>query len=125
MTNPNIGPNYQSGVSGFGLLLLIVFTAAILTLGLKVGPFYLDNSVLVGLADEMTDGGNADELTQSEIKQRFATALRLNGIYGFDLADIQVNRSTGGRIAIRIAYERRVPMFANLDVIAAFDHTTQ
>jgi hypothetical protein len=125
MTNGNIGPSYQLGVSKLGLVLLIAFTASILTMGLKVGPFYLDNSVLIGVAEELVVDGTASDLTLDEIRQRFATALRLNGIYGFDLGDIQVSRSNGGRTAIHIAYERRVPMFANLDVIAAFDHTSQ
>ncbi len=125
MTNGYLGSTYQAGVSKLGLVLLIAFTASFLTLGLKVGPFYLDNSVLVGLADELVEGGVANDLTQDEIRQRFANTLRLNGIYGFDLSDIRVSRSTGGRTAINIAYERRVPMFANLDVVAAFDHTSQ
>jgi len=125
MTNGNIGPSFQLGVSILGLILLIAFTAFILSMGLKVGPFYLNNRVLIGVAEELVEGGSASELTLDEIRQRFATALRLNGIYGFDLGDIQVSRGNGGSTAIHIVYERRVPMSANLDVIAAFDHTSQ
>ena len=124
MKNGYFGPTRQAGVSMFGLLILVVFTAFILTLGLKVGPFYLDDSVLTGLADEMVEGGIADELTADEIRQRFANTLRLNGVYGFDLNDIQISRN-GGRTAIHISYERRVPMVANLDVVAEFEHTSQ
>ena len=125
MTNGLVGPAKQQGVSAFGVLLLIVVTASVLTLGLKVGPLYMDNSVLTGLSDELVDDGTANDLTGDQIRQRFGNALRLNSIYDFDLNnDIQISRNSG-RTAIRIAYERRVTMFANLDVIAAFEHLSQ
>jgi hypothetical protein len=101
-----------------------VFVALFLTVGLKVGPLYMDNSVVNSLADELVADGTADRLRVDEIKQRFADALRLNSIYDFQLSDIEVARA-GGRTAIRIAYERRIPLLANLDIVAVFDHTAQ
>ncbi|MEZ5492219.1 MAG: DUF4845 domain-containing protein [Gammaproteobacteria bacterium] len=118
------GPGYQRGVSKFGLLIMGLFVALFLTVGLKVGPLYMDNSVVNSLADELVADGTADRLRVDEIKQRFADALRLNSIYDFQLSDIEVARA-GGRTAIRIAYERRIPLLANLDIVAVFDHTAQ
>lgn len=124
MGNSFKGPGYQRGVSKVGLLIMGVLVALFLMVGLKVGPLYLDNSVVTSLADELVADGNADRLRVDEIKQRFADALRLNSIYDFQLSDIEVVRS-GGRTAIRIAYERRMPLLANLDIVAVFDHTAQ
>ena len=98
--------------------------ALFLTVGLKVGPLYLDNNVVTTLADDLVADGSANRLRGEEIRQRFADALRLNSIYDFDLSDIEVIRS-GGQTQIRIAYERRMPLIANLDVVAVFDHTAQ
>ena len=84
----------------------------------------MDNSVVTSLADELVADGTADRLTVDEIKQRFSDALRLNSIYDFQLSDIEIVRA-GGRTAIRIAYERRMPLLANLDIVAVFDHTAQ
>ncbi|MBL4821125.1 MAG: DUF4845 domain-containing protein [Gammaproteobacteria bacterium] len=124
MTNANYGPANQWGASKLGMLLLVFFIAAFLTLGLKVGPLYMDNSMVINLADDMVEDGSADALDPSQIRLQFANALRLNSIYDFELSDIEISRNRG-KTAIRIAYERRVPMFANLDVVVAFDHISQ
>jgi hypothetical protein len=118
------GPAYQKGVSKLGLLILGMFIAVFLTVGLKVGPLYLDNDVLADLADEMVESGSADDMSGDEILIRFANTIRLNTITGFDLDDIKIFRN-GGDTTISIAYERRVPIIGNLDIIAAFDHTAE
>ena len=53
-----------------------------------------------------------------------AFALRLNAIYDFELSDISISRA-GGATSIRIAYERRMPLLANIDIVAVFDHVSQ
>ncbi len=124
MVNGFKGPGYQRGVSKFGLLIMGLFVALFLTVGLKVGPLYMDNNTLTSMADDMIADGTANRLAVDEIRQRFADALRLNAIYDFDLSDIAIRRG-GGETSIRIAYERRLPLFANLDIVAVFDHTAQ
>jgi len=124
MKNGFKGPGYQRGVSKFGLLIMGIFVAMFLTVGLKVGPLYMDNNVVTSLADDLVADGTANRLRVDEIRQRFADALRLNSIYDFNLSDIQIVRG-GGQTSIRIAYERRMPLFANLDIVAVFDHTAQ
>ena len=124
MGNGFKGPVHQRGVSKLGLLIMGVIVALFLTVGLKVGPLYLDNNVVTTLADDLVADGSANRLRGEEIRQRFADALRLNSIYDFDLSDIEIIRS-GGQTQIRIAYERRMPLIANLDVVAVFDHTAQ
>ena len=124
MTNGFKGPGCQRGVSKLGLLIMGIFVALFLTVGLKVGPLYMDNDVVTTLADDLVSDGTANRLQVEEIRQRFADALRLNSIYDFDLSDIEIRRG-GGRTVINIAYERRMPLFANLDIVAVFDHTAQ
>jgi hypothetical protein len=118
------GPAHQRGVSKLGLLIIGIFIASTLTVGLKVAPAYMDNGFVNGLADDLVNDGTADRLQISEIRQRFADSLRINGIYDFDLSDIEIRRN-GGQTTIRIAYERRMPLIANLDIVAVFDHTAQ
>jgi hypothetical protein len=124
MTNGFNGPARQRGVSKLGLLILGIFVALFLTVGIKVGPLYMDNDIVTTLADDLIADGTANRLTVEEIRQRFANTLRLNAIYDFRLEDIQIIRG-GGRTVIRVAYERRIPLFLNLDLVAVFDHTAQ
>ncbi|MBT8145382.1 MAG: DUF4845 domain-containing protein [Gammaproteobacteria bacterium] len=124
MANGFKGPHRQRGVSKLGLLIMGIFVALFLTVGLKVGPLYMDNNVLTSLADDLVADGTANRLELTELRQRFADALRLNSIYDFELEDVEFRRG-GGRTIINIAYERRLPLFANLDIVAVFDHTAQ
>lgn len=120
----NGSPAYQRGVSKLGLLLLALFIAAFLMIGLKVGPFYIENNVLTDYAQELVSSGSANDMSQDEIRQRLAETMRLNNIRGIDLSVFQIRRS-GGNTSISIAYERRVTLVANMDMIAKFNYTTQ
>ena len=117
-------PQRQQGISKFGLMMLILLVAGVLTVGLKVGPLYIDNSLLTNLAEELVESGQAQDMSVTEIREKFGSTLRLNNISGFNLNDIRVAR-VDGKAAIRIAYERRVNLVGNLDIVAAFDTTIQ
>lgn len=118
------GLHRQKGISRFGLLMLALLITGFFTVGLKVGPLYIDHQLLANLAEELVGTGQADTMTVAEVRERFANTLRVNNISGFELTDIRVARQEAGT-AIRIAYERRVPLMANLEIIAVFDDTYQ
>lgn len=112
----------QRGISKFGLMMLILLVAGTLTVGLKVGPLYIDHNLMTNLAKQLVESGQADDMSVTEVREKFGSTLRLNNINGFNLSDIKLAR-VDGKAAIRIAYERRVPLFANLEIIAVFDDT--
>lgn len=115
---------YQRGISKFGLLMLALFITAFFTVGLKVGPMYLQHSLLTGLAEDLVNSGQANDMTQSEFRERILQSLRLNNITDFDQSAIRVTKSNG-RSIVRIAYESRANIVANLDIVAVFDETIQ
>jgi len=112
----------QRGISKFGLVMLMLIVVSFLTVGLKVAPLYIDHNLLTGLAEELVESGEADGMTVTQVRERFGNTIRLNSITDFDLANIRVAR-VEGQTTIRIAYERRVPLIANIEIIAVFDNT--
>ena len=110
----------QRGVSKFGLLMLFVLISGFLTVGLKVGPLYIDHNMIVGICDELIENGEAANMSIADVRQRVSNSLRINNVTGFDLDDITM-RKVNGQPIITVAYERRVELFANLDVVAKFD----
>ena len=50
--------------------------------------------------------------------------ITINGVAEFDLRSIRLRKESNEAI-ITIAYEKRVPLFANLDIVAVFDTTLQ
>ena len=114
----------QHGVSKFGLLMLLVLITGFFTVGLKLGPLYVDHNLITGVCEELIDNGEAANMTINDVRQRVSNSLRINNVAGFDLNDIRMRKENGVPI-ITIAYERRLELVANLDIVAKFDTTLQ
>lgn len=81
---------------------------------------YVDHNLITGVCEELIESGEATNMTLTEIRERVGNTLRINNVTGFDLSDIRLRKESDKPI-ITIAYERRVELAANLDVVAKFD----
>ena len=114
----------QAGVSKFGLLVTFVMIVAFLTFGLKVVPLYVDHNLITGVCEELIENGEAANMTTTDVRQRVSNTLRINNVTDFNLSSITVRKENDQAI-ITIAYERRVELVANLDVVAKFNTVLQ
>jgi hypothetical protein len=110
----------QAGVSKFGILMMFILVVSFLTFGLKVVPLYVDHNLISGVCEELIENGDAANMTITEIRQRVSNTLRINNVTDFDLSSITLRKENDQAI-ITIAYERRVELAANLDVVAKFN----
>lgn len=114
----------QRGATKLGLLMLGLYIATFLTVGLKITPIYVNNNLVTGICRELIENGEATNMTQREVRERVSNSLRVNNVPDFDLSSISVRRVSNAPI-ITIAYETRVPLVANLDMVVVFDTTLQ
>ena len=114
----------QAGVSKFGLFVGFILITLFITFGLKVVPLYVDHNLISGVYEELIENGEAANMTITEIRQRVSNTLRINNVTDFDLSSITTRKENDQAIII-IAYERRVELAANLDVVAKFDTVLQ
>lgn len=112
----------QRGISSAGVLLIAVLLGLFFTVGLKVGPLYVDHNLITGLCQDLIDNGEANGMTVTEVRDRISSTLRINNATDFDLNSIRMRKENGEAI-ITVAYEKRVPLIANLDIIATFDES--
>jgi hypothetical protein len=112
----------QRGISSAGVLLIAVLLGLFFTVGLKVGPLYVDHNLITGLCQDLIDNGEANGMTVTEVRDRISSTLRINNVTDFDLNSIRIRKENGEAI-ITVAYEKRVPLIANLDIIATFDES--
>ncbi|MDP6415375.1 MAG: DUF4845 domain-containing protein [Gammaproteobacteria bacterium] len=84
----------------------------------------MDHNLITGICQELIDNGEAANMTVTDVRNRVSNSLRINNVYGFELSDIRMRKENGVPI-ITVAYERRVELIANLDVVAKFDSTLQ
>ena len=112
----------QRGISSAVILMIALLLGLFFTFGLKVGPLYVDHNLITGLCQGLIDNGEANTLTVTEVRDRISSTLRINNISDFDLNSILVRKDNGEAI-ITVAYEKRVPLVANLDIVATFDES--
>ena len=112
----------QRGISSAGVLLIAVLLGLFFTVGLKVGPLYVDHNLITGLCQDLIDNGEVNGMTVTEVRDRISSTLRINNVTDFDLNSIRMRKENGEAI-ITVAYEKRVPLIANLDIIATFDES--
>lgn len=112
----------QRGISLAVALMIALLLGLFFTFGLKVGPLYVDHNLITGLCQGLIDNGEANTLTVTEVRDRILSTLRINNISDFDLNSILMRKDNGEAI-ITVAYEKRVPLVANLDIVATFDES--
>ena len=112
----------QRGISSAGVLLIAALLGLFFTVGLKVGPLYVDHNLITGLCQDLIDNGEANSMTVTEVRDRLSSTLRINNVTDFDLNSIRLRKENGEAI-ITVAYEKRVPLIANLDIVATFDES--
>ena len=113
---------HQRGISSAVILMIALLLGLFFTFGLKVGPLYVDHNLITGLCQGLIDNGEASTLTVTEVRDRISSTLRINNISDFDLNSILMRKDNGEAI-ITVAYEKRVPLVANLDIVATFDES--
>ena len=112
----------QRGMTSAVVLMVASLLGLLFTFGLKVGPLYVDHNLITGLCQGLIDNGEANTLTITEVRERISSTLRINNITDFDLNSIFMRKDNGEAI-ITVAYEKRVPLVANLDIVATFDES--
>ena len=104
--------------------MMFILVVSFLTFGLKVVPLYVDHNLVSGVCEELIENGEVANMIITEIRQRVSNTLRINNVTDFDLSSITLRKENDQAI-ITIAYERRVELAANLDVVAKINTDLQ
>ena len=112
----------QRGMAPAVVMMIALVLGLLFTFGLKVGPLYVDHNLITGLCQDLIDNGEANGMTVTEVRDRISSTLRINNVTDFDLNSIRMRKENGEAI-ITVAYEKWVPLIANLDIVATFDES--
>lgn len=110
------------GITLMSFLIVLVVVGFFALVIMKLFPMYSEYYSLKGVMEEYAAQPNsaANSPTQmyNDLERRFGIAY----IDSVEREHMKVTRS-GGVSQLNIAYEVRVPLFANLDVVGKFDNT--
>ena len=109
----------QQGVTLIGFLIGLALLGFFVVMGMKIVPMYTEYYNVAKSLDNLSlEAGLADK-TNYEIKAALFRRLQTNYVRRITEKDIRIVRKDGVRV--RIAYEVRKGLIANLDVVGTFD----
>ena len=102
----------QHGVSLIGLLMAGVIIIAVLLLGMKLAPSYIEyfaiKKAVNSIASEKGAGASV-----AEIRKSFDNHATIDDISSVTGKDLEITKD-GGSTVIRAAYRREIPLVANV-----------
>ena len=112
----------QSGASTLGILIVVLFFGSLLTLGIKLGPIYLDDYTIQEALEGLDGTKGLSKMTVGEVRGLINKRLSVNNVRGFDAKAITV-KADGDQVQIDVDYEVRTGLFSNVDAVVHFQHS--
>ena len=110
----------QRGISFYGMCFVLVIVVFFGMLVVKLGPYYLDNRMLVSSVEKIFDAGT-EGVSTAEFCQRISKAMTIDNISPEARNAIQIVKNNDSFI-VTANYEARIDLFYNIDVILTFEN---
>ncbi len=116
-------PVAQGGATLYALIVVMTLLAIIIFAGLKISPAYIDNQIISNALNNMRESGDLRSMSLRDIRTSISRTMTANGAsWSSDSLD-QIEEN--GVDYIQVKYEKRVPMFWNIDAVVKFDYRVQ
>ena len=115
-----INVNLQAGASKLELLTAALVIVPLLTFGLKIGPLYIDHNIVTSYTKDFIESGEMADHTLSELRRKAGDNLVMNNVRDFDVTHILMVKESDNQV-VKIAYEQRMELFLDLDVVVKSD----
>lgn len=112
---------HQRGVALSGLIFWGIVIALTAVLGMKVAPTYLEYFKILKDA-KATVAKSGPESTVVDIRKTFDRFAEID-MLEFSSKQLDVSKQNG-RIVIEFAYEKRIPLFANVSLLIDYQGST-
>lgn len=114
--------HYQRGLSFWGFVFVALIGVIALLLAVKLVPVYMEYYSVVNAVNGVANEPGVERESPREVYQMLQRRLYTSYVDEEHVGDENIKISRGKDARIIIDYERRVPLIANLDLIATF-HT--
>ncbi|HMV53984.1 MAG TPA: DUF4845 domain-containing protein [Rhodocyclaceae bacterium] len=112
----------QRGLSFWGFLFVGVLAALALLVGFKVTPsvveYYGIKKAITTVAGEATPG-----TTVTDIRNAFMRRQAIDDFSSVDGKDLDISKD-GGDVVISVAYDKKIPLFANVSLLIEYEATS-
>ncbi len=112
----------QRGLSMPVLILILALVGFFLMVAFKVVPVYVENRYIVAALNTLgEDAQQLPSMTTREIKSKLQRIYTVNNIRSEGSKQIEVDKQSD-KVLVRVAYETRVPLFLNIDLVMSFEN---
>lgn len=112
----------QRGLSMPVLILILALVGFFLMVAFKVVPVYVENRYIVAALNTLgEDAQQLPSMTTREIKSKLQRIYTVNNIRSEGSKQIEVDKQSD-KVLVRVAYETRVPLFLNVDLVMSFEN---
>ena len=113
----------QRGLGSIGWLFMLSSGAFLLTCFFKLGPAYLDDLTMIDALKTLGERNpNLHEMEKSTLRSQLDKYLLLNNVRDTTAKKAFKMTREQDRMLVDNIYERRIPFFANIDVVLTFKH---
>lgn len=112
----------QCGLSMPVLILILALVGFFLMVAFKAVPVYVENRYIVAALNTLgEDAQQLPSMTTREIKSKLQRIYTVNNIRSEGSKQIEVDKQSD-KVLVRVAYETRVPLFLNVDLVMSFEN---
>ncbi len=114
----------QRGITLTGFLVFAVIRIAILLLGFKIGPAYMEYGTIQKIFRTMATEPSLQNATRGELNSAFAARAGVDNVKVIGYNDMEIVKDGNGMV-ISASYSVRVPLFGNLSACMDFRPTSE
>ncbi|VAX09927.1 hypothetical protein MNBD_GAMMA26-1465 [hydrothermal vent metagenome] len=118
------GLKKQQGMSGSGIMTVMVLIGFFAYLVMQISPAYMENNSVKDIVNNIKEDPLTVKMSTREIRTSIMRRLIINSIRDIKKEHIEIKKS-GGKLTVNIEYEVRRPMFKNLSVVMAFKESME
>jgi hypothetical protein len=114
------GLHQQRGLSFWGVLLAIAIGGFTVLVVLRLGPVYMEYWTISSIAEKVAAEPGIAKANKRILWSKFARHLDINQVRTLKPEHVSMDNDATGATLV-VAYERREPLIANVEVVAVFE----
>jgi Domain of unknown function (DUF4845) len=114
----------QRGMSGIGILIILILVVFAALIGMRVTPAYLEYFAIKKAIASMTQSGELRGGSVADVRRSFERHQAIDDFTAVGPQDLEITKD-GGDLVISFAYEKRVPLFYNVSLLIDFAGSSQ
>jgi hypothetical protein len=109
----------QKGIGFVGFLFVIIVLGAMLLLGFRLLPAYLQYFTVKGALKEITNNPELKNASAQEIRSAFDKRAMVNDINVIEGKELEIEKEGGG-FTVSANYSQQIPLFQNVSACIDF-----